>query len=1561
MIGVAVAADLATLGGASPAVLAPLVIGGVGMIVSGTATLITGDPIRHRATTERNPIAPWSINYGRVRVGGTLLYDQQWGSNNQVRDLVIALNANQSQIDFTHPITLLFDMQRVQIDTSAVAFASSAGYPVPRPNICSGTSFTPVQQTVNITSIVRSNDVVTVKVSADIPYLIAGDRILLQGVNHGISGSDQSFNGVFQVAEITNAPSSHVGGAVGPGTGLWFTVLSGGIASTGNTSAGPASAVTQWADYARNVYMEVLPGNQALGQTFVGMLAGTPWQGTGKLVTPASPQNAGGTAITNPWTAFCSAQGKTLVFLRITYAQKYFEAGLPQISFLLYGKNDIYDPRLGAYGAPNTRVYTENAALCIADFLATGAPLSPAYNPATTYAAGAVASFQGPGMTNGLDYVSFVNSNTGNEPDTHASQWTPVTSANLPQAWNSTTTYAAGTLVSLWPTASANPPAQYVSIVNSNTGNSPDSSPSQWAPLAVQVWALPDWGYRLEYGTDIPIGIKTTVSSSIGTGTQIVTPASMTGIVPNSMLLVSNADTTNAEWVTVSAVTGSTFTAVFSSSKTGSGILVSSGLIAAANICDFPVALAAGGTEPMYALSGQFQLARKRGEILQDMLTACAGRLSVVSGQYFIQPGFWAGANAPSVNLTSMASAGFKWRGISNRELFNGVKGTFISPQNKWQSTDFPYYAQDSFHGYSGPAIYGGDINLHADGGDRRWLELHLPFTISASTAQRIAKIELLRRRWANLSIGGSGTFPLNMSGYQFAPLDVIAAQVPFLWGGTKNLEIVGTRFRVDENNGRPTLGTEIDAVATDSSIYVWSTSEELSAQGYQQSQYPTGTFQEQRPFPWSPGYVAPLAGDAYYPQGATGPASFGLQPSYGIDAQGNATAAALISGVVPANVLDTGIEAPQFTCTAATTGGSLTPGDYVVAISARDSGASIPNNSKYQAIAVVAVQGSGSGSIAVSITWGSGDDGGDIFLGKWEENGYVFHHNQMLSPGQATATITALDESTYGGPDSLFDHFGIVWQQVIHGGPWAQQVQAVTATTITIAGLGMTMNQWAGRVLTLLAKYDPTVQVPVLNMPVASNTASSGTPAEFVLTIGPNADSVQLPDLTTLLAVGDLVVMRPNWTFGTNSTTGQACMTDLLVANPYYPTGANATVEPGHVAIWMTGANKGDRRTISSVTVDTNGNYTVFNFASPPAVTPANGDLVIICAASQQEIPGNGWTNANNTLTGLVASPDIGNLGGMTWLLLMRTEDVNGNYGPDSAAPMREIYFFGVQGTVTVKNSMTLLSTFRRVAFDTSGISGSTTTLAAAISSPITTPTAISTAAAVTPTGTFISIGSEIFLINSGGGTTTPTVTGGQQSTTAATHSNGATVNMGGPLTATLPPIAQVPNQGLLLQKISTDLNYVELVPDSSNPNFQDGSTTKYLTDTTPQRGFADIEAPAGHTSWWVRNAAGISLTSSGSSGSTPNPAPIVHTLTANYTVPIAAPASDGLEQLVLLTQDGTGGWTVDWTLGGLIAVTSVPQISSAAGTADPNTTTPVKLYSAGGKWYGQGIGIHL
>jgi len=192
-----------------------------------------------------------------------------------------------------------------------------------------------------------------------------------------------------------------------------------------------------------------------------------------------------------------------------------------------------------------------------------------------------------------------------------------------------------------------------------------------------------------------------------------------------------------------------------------------------------------------------------------------------------------AGITASALAL-SQAAGPFRWKSkVSSRDLYNGVKGTYVSPGNAWQSSDIPAYAQDQKHGYA------TDVNLAADGGDRRWLDIQLPFTISPACAQRLAKIELLRRRQQ-----GTGTFAFNMALYKATALDIVAFTLPLLGWNGKLLEVAAHRFTIQKGEGEgdsagTMLGTELDVQETDPSVYEWDPSEELTPQGFQQPTLP--------------------------------------------------------------------------------------------------------------------------------------------------------------------------------------------------------------------------------------------------------------------------------------------------------------------------------------------------------------------------------------------------------------------------------------------------------------------------------------------------------------------------------------------------------------------------------------------------------------------------------------------------------------------------------------------------------------------------------------------------
>lgn len=149
------------------------------------------------------------------------------------------------------------------------------------------------------------------------------------------------------MAQILN----RVAGSGGSPGSITFTYLSGG---TNSAVANEGDVHTLWADYGRKVYFEPLLGAQTLGQTFAGMFS-TPYDGD--MHNWAAPNGQAGLGDSaddvdqlNPWYvdpighSNYSLQGKTTVFLRLQYNDVYFKGGLPQISFLVTGKNNTAGP-----------------------------------------------------------------------------------------------------------------------------------------------------------------------------------------------------------------------------------------------------------------------------------------------------------------------------------------------------------------------------------------------------------------------------------------------------------------------------------------------------------------------------------------------------------------------------------------------------------------------------------------------------------------------------------------------------------------------------------------------------------------------------------------------------------------------------------------------------------------------------------------------------------------------------------------------------------------------------------------------------------------------------------------------------------------------------------------------------------------------------------------------------------------------------------------------------------------------------------------------------------------
>ena len=150
-------------------------------------------------------------------------------------------------------------------------------------------------------------------------------------------------------------------------------------------------------------------------------------------------------------------------------------------------------------------------------------------------------------------------------------------------------------------------------------------------------------------------------------------------------------------------------------------------LVAAANTCDEDV-----NGQARYALNGVIDTVQPPREILGRMLTAMAGKLVRVGGEWKMYAGEYI---APVRTFTEDDMAGpIKTTTLlSARDAFNAVKGVYVSPENNWQLSDFPALESGAY--------------LVADSGVRRYRDIELPFETSSTRAQRLAKIELLRAR----------------------------------------------------------------------------------------------------------------------------------------------------------------------------------------------------------------------------------------------------------------------------------------------------------------------------------------------------------------------------------------------------------------------------------------------------------------------------------------------------------------------------------------------------------------------------------------------------------------------------------------------------------------------------------------------------------------------------------------------------------------------------------------------------------------------------------------------
>ena len=156
----------------------------------------------------------------------------------------------------------------------------------------------------------------------------------------------------------------------------------------------------------------------------------------------------------------------------------------------------------------------------------------------------------------------------------------------------------------------------------------------------------------------------------------------------------------------------------------------SASVSAAATDCDFLVAKKDTNTEKRYTCNGVLDTADSIGQNAQKILDTMFGQLSYLGGVFAVYSGSYSLTGIVGFDDDFLSALVLDNRNL--RDSYNGAKGSYKTELLDWRDEEYPEYQLAS----------GVTID-----GEERWLANNLPLVTSPSTAQRLAKIKVMRSR----------------------------------------------------------------------------------------------------------------------------------------------------------------------------------------------------------------------------------------------------------------------------------------------------------------------------------------------------------------------------------------------------------------------------------------------------------------------------------------------------------------------------------------------------------------------------------------------------------------------------------------------------------------------------------------------------------------------------------------------------------------------------------------------------------------------------------------------
>lgn len=208
---------------------------------------------------------------------------------------------------------------------------------------------------------------------------------------------------------------------------------------------------------------------------------------------------------------------------------------------------------------------------------------------------------------------------------------------------------------------------------------------------------------------------------------------------------------------------------------------------AAANTCDESVNVP-GGSQQRYLCNGILNTNTAHIQNIAAIRSAMCGIQTYSRGKHKIFAGEY---TAPTVTLTDDdLSGGISVQSIRGSELYNSVRGKYLSADRKWQWTSFVPRTDAAY--------------VTEDNGETLWNDIELPMVTNEYRAQRIATI-ILRQSRNKLTVDAN----FNLKAYKLELFETVAITNSELGWSSKVFRVLGWKFNPD---GTVNLALQEDA-----------------------------------------------------------------------------------------------------------------------------------------------------------------------------------------------------------------------------------------------------------------------------------------------------------------------------------------------------------------------------------------------------------------------------------------------------------------------------------------------------------------------------------------------------------------------------------------------------------------------------------------------------------------------------------------------------------------------------------------------------------------------------